>query len=99
MTHPWLLLWTLLFPWICTIAIAYMFGRIWWTAVRTGRWLLANGRSYYFPRKYYTFSLYERTSNFFMYRLGLICVPVLFLFFLSVSVLGTIAFAQAHDLI
>jgi hypothetical protein len=52
-----------------------------------------------FPQQIYTFSLYDRTSNSFMYRLGLISVPALFLFFLSVSVLVTIAFAAARDLI
>jgi len=63
MTHPWVIYFTLLYLWGCTVAIGYLCGPIWWMAVRTGRWLLANGRSYYFPSKYYTFSLYDRTSN------------------------------------
>ncbi len=93
-THPWIIPLTLLYLWGCPVAIAYMCGRIWWTAVRTGRWLLGGGRSYYFPSKYYTFSLYDRTNNPFMYRLSLISVPALFLFFLAIALLVSIGLVK-----
>lgn len=81
----------MLLLWGCTIYFGYLMARIWWTAVRSGRWLLGGGRAYYFPSKYYTFSLYDRTSNAFMYRFCLISVPAFFFGLLFMSALLTIA--------
>ena len=61
---------------------------------QNGQMAFGGGRSYYFPSKYYTFSLYDRTSNPFMYRLSLISVPALFLFFLAIALLVSIGLAK-----
>jgi hypothetical protein len=66
--------------------------RIWWTALRTGRWLKGGGRSHYFPSIYYTFSVYDRRTNPVMYRLGVIVIPALFFSFLLISVALTVGF-------
>ncbi len=79
----------LLLLWGCTILLAYGVGRVWWMAVRTGRWLKGGGRAYYFPSKHYTFTVYDRTNNPSMYWLGVISMAILFVGFLFLSVLLT----------
>jgi hypothetical protein len=80
--------------WFCTIGLVLIQGRIWWTAVRTGRWLLGGGRAYYFPSKYYTFSVYDRTSNPCMYRLAVTLFPIMWFSLLLCCVLLTIVFVH-----
>jgi hypothetical protein len=88
-----------LIMWICMIGLLVQFGRIWWTAMRTGRWLLSSGRSYYFPSKSYTFSIYDRTNNPGMYRLAVNILPIFVSGWLLVCVLLTTLFVrQAHTL-
>jgi hypothetical protein len=80
-----------LIMWICTIGVALPLGRIWWTAVQTGRWLKGDGRAYYFPSKYYTFSVYDRTNNPCIYRLAVTIFPIaLFGLLLSCVLLTTL---------
>jgi hypothetical protein len=67
------------------IGLLVQYRRIWWTAVKTGRWLLSCGRSYYFPSKYYTFSVYDRTSNPRMYRLAVIRAPIFLCVFITTA--------------
>ena len=62
--------------WVCGSAVMLPLGRIWWTAVRTGRWLLADGRSHYFPSKYYTFSVYDRASSPRMFKCAVAGYPI-----------------------
>jgi hypothetical protein len=69
-------------------------GRVWWTAVRTGRWLHGGGRAHYFPSKYYAFSLYDRASSPVMYRFGVIVFPMLFFGVLFLSVAATMRFVH-----
>jgi hypothetical protein len=77
------------------IFVALPLGRIWWTAVQTGRWLLRDGRGYYFPSKYYTFSIYDRTNNPGMYRLAVIGFPILLAGWLLLCILPTIFLVHA----
>jgi hypothetical protein len=70
--------------WISTIGLLFHCVPVWLTAVKTGRWLLSNGRSYYFPSKYYTFSIYDRVSNPRSFRLAVAILPIFFLFLLMV---------------
>jgi hypothetical protein len=58
--------------------------------VKTGRWLLGGGRSYYFPSKYYTFSLYDRISDPWMYGLAITVLPILLCGWLLICLLLTI---------
>jgi hypothetical protein len=76
--------------WISAVGLLLQYWRIWWTAVKTGRWLLGGGRSYYFPSKYYTFSLYDRTSDPWMYRLAITVLPILLCGWLLICLLLTI---------
>jgi hypothetical protein len=94
----WKSLLALFLPWGGTIAITLLFGRVWWTALRTGRWVLGRGRSYNVPAKP-TFTLYDRTANPFTYYSGIIGVAVLFLFYLCSSVAVTIGLAENLHLI
>jgi len=78
-----------------TILFGWQFWPIWRTAVRTGRWLVGNGRSYYFPSKYYTFAIHDRVERPFAYWLGVTIIPVMFLLFLAFSLsLAAVAFAR-----
>lgn len=77
------------------IIVAIPLGRIWCTAVRTGRWLLRDGRGYYFPNKYYTFSIYDRTNNPRMYRLAVISFPISLCGWLLFCILPTIFLVHA----
>ena len=82
------------------IMVALPLGRIWWTAIRTGRWLLRDGRGYYFPSKHYTFSIYDRTNNPRMYRLAVISFPILLCGWLLFCMFFTTLFVrQAFTLI
>jgi hypothetical protein len=63
---------------------------IWRTAVRTGRLLKGGGRSYYFPSKYYTFTVYDREINPIAYWSGVIGGAVMFLTFLAMSISLTV---------
>ena len=80
----------LLLPWGCAILLACGVGRIWWTAVRTGRWLKGGGRAYYFPNKQCTFTIYDRTNNPILYWLGVIGMPTIVFGFFFLSVLLTV---------
>jgi hypothetical protein len=80
--------------WGCTVWFFCLFRRRWWTAVRTGRWSHGGGHSYSLPKTHYTFGVYDRLRNPFMYRVGVIMIPVLFLFFLGNSVLLTMGFIE-----
>jgi hypothetical protein len=83
-------IWTLALPWICTFGIAWCWGRIWFTALRTGRWLVGGGRSHYFPSKYYTFGVYDRTANPFLYWHLMTSAALTFVVFLAASIMLTI---------
>jgi hypothetical protein len=76
-----------LIMWFCTVVIVLVQGRIWRTGVRTGRWLLSDGRSYHFPSKYYTFLVYDRIKNRCMYRLAVTISPIVWFGLLSTCVL------------
>jgi hypothetical protein len=76
--------------WISAVGLLLQYWRIWWTAVKTGRWLLGGGRSYYFPSKYYTFSLYDRISDPWMYGLAITVLPILLCGWLLICLLLTI---------
>ena len=83
--------WILLLLWGSTVWYGCVMGRIWWIAVRSGRWLLGGGRAYYFPSKYYTFSIYDRTYNAFMYRFCLVVAPMFFFGLLLMSMMLSVA--------
>ena len=76
----------LLLPWACTVSLAVGLAPIWRTAVRTGRLLKGGGRSYYFPSKYYTFTVYDRVINPIAYWSGVMGGAVMFLTFLAMSI-------------
>jgi hypothetical protein len=70
-------------------------GRIWRTALRTGRWLLADGRSHYFPSKSHTFSLYDRANNPCMFKLAVAFYPTFLAIWLLVSLFLAIGFMRS----
>src|SRR5689334_11267965 len=88
-------LWVLGLPWICTVAIAWCWGRIWRTALRTGRWLTADGRSHYFPSKYHTFGVYDRTANPFLYWYLMTSAALTCVVFLAASIMLTIEYFES----
>ena len=78
-----------------TILFGWQFWPIWRTAVRTGRWLVSSDRAYYFPSKYYTFTIYDRVERPFAYWLGVTMIPMMFLHFLVFSLsLAVVAFSR-----
>jgi hypothetical protein len=82
-------------PLMVTMLFGWQFWSIWRMAVRTGRWLVSNGRAYYFPSKYYTFAIYDRVERPFAYWLGVIIIPIMFLVFLLFSLsLAVVAFSR-----
>jgi hypothetical protein len=83
--------WLLLSGWICTAFFGWQIGPVWRTAVRTGRWLKGGGRHYYFPSKHYTFTVYDRAENPFLYWLGVTIIPIIFLVLVFSSSLLTVA--------
>jgi hypothetical protein len=75
--------------WPVTIGSALPVARVWWTAVRTGRWLLGGGRTYNSPGKH-MFSVYDRTNNPYIYRLAVTSSGMLLLYLLLQGVLLTV---------
>jgi hypothetical protein len=75
-------MWVLLIMWGTTALWVPMFGRIMWTALRTGRWL-ARGR------------IYDRINNPRTYWFAIISVTAMFSFFLFCSLLATEGFIRA----
>lgn len=80
-------------PLVGAILFGARFWPVWRMAVRTGRWLAANDRAYYFPSKHYTFTIYDRAEAPTAFWFGVIIIPVLVsLFFVSSLALAVAAF-------
>jgi hypothetical protein len=72
-------------PLMITVLFGWQFWPIWRMALRTGRWLVSNDWTYYFPSKYYTFTIYDRVERPFAYWFGVTIIPMMFLLFLGFS--------------
>jgi hypothetical protein len=72
-------------PLMITVLFGWQFWPIWRMALRTGRWLVSNDWTYYFPSKHYTFTIYDRVERPFAYWFGVTIIPMMFLLFLGFS--------------
>jgi hypothetical protein len=84
--------------WACTIGLACIFVRVWWTAVRTGRWLKGRGNPRYSPRPPNTFTVYDQIENPMLFGIGVTLVPATFLFFLLCTLMATAGFVDQLSL-